>query len=118
MKKGVLIGCAQALALIPGVSRSGITITTGLFMGLSRVEAARFSFLLAIPIIAGSAAGTYLDNQNSVVFDAPLLVGLIAAFVSGLLAIKFLLHAIGRFGLKPFAYYRLALAFIVLLILL
>jgi undecaprenyl-diphosphatase len=114
-KQGFNVGLAQTLALIPGVSRSGITITTGMLVGMGRVQAARFSFLLAIPIIAGSAFGVLLKDGDSLSFDGALIVGMLAAFVSGILAIKFLLSVIGKYGLKPFAYYRILLALIVLL---
>jgi undecaprenyl-diphosphatase len=114
-RQGVLVGVAQAIALIPGVSRSGITITTGIFLGLDRKQAARFSFLLAVPIIAGSAVGIFLKDGDSLAFGTELYVGMIAAFVSGLLAIKFMLAFIAKIGLKPFAYYRIALAVIVLI---
>jgi undecaprenyl-diphosphatase len=116
-KQGLSVGAAQALALIPGVSRSGITITIGMLAGMGRVQAARFSFLLAIPIIAGSAFGVLLKDGDSLSFDGALIVGMLAAFVSGLIAIKFLLSVIGQFGLKPFAYYRILLALIVLVFL-
>lgn len=114
-QQGLQIGFAQVLALIPGVSRSGITMTAGFFSGLSRRQAARFSFLLAIPIIAGSACGILLKGGLSNVENSVIFVGIFAAFLSGLLAIKFMLHIISRVGLKPFAYYRIALALIVLL---
>jgi undecaprenyl-diphosphatase len=113
--QGMSIGFAQAIALIPGVSRSGITITAGLFMGLGRVQAARFSFLLAIPIIAGSAFGILLkDSGNLSAGNWQIFIGVTAAFISGLIAIKFLLGVISRFGLKPFAIYRIILSIIVL----
>lgn len=117
-KQGLSVGFAQALALIPGVSRSGITITIGMLAGMGRVQAARFSFLLAIPIIAGSAFGVLLKDGDNLSFDGALVVGMLAAFVSGILAIKFLLSVIGQYGLKPFAYYRIMLALIVLVFLL
>jgi undecaprenyl-diphosphatase len=116
-KQGISVGLAQALALIPGVSRSGITITTGMLVGMGRVQAARFSFLLAIPIIAGSALGVLLKDGDNLTIDGALVVGMLAAFVSGLIAIKFLLKVIGNYGLKPFAYYRILLALIVLVFL-
>jgi len=116
--QGLSVGVAQTIALIPGVSRSGITITTGMFMGLGRVQAARFSFLLAIPIIAGSAFGILLkDSGNLSTGNWQIFVGVITAFISGLFAIKFLLGAISRFGLKPFAIYRIILSIIVFAIL-
>jgi undecaprenyl-diphosphatase len=116
-RQGVLVGVAQALALIPGVSRSGITITTGIFLGLDRKQAARFSFLLAVPIIAGSALGIFLKDGDSLTFGTELYVGMIAAFVSGVIAIKFMLAFIAKIGLKPFAYYRFAVAILVLVFL-
>lgn len=117
-RQGLIIGSAQVLALMPGVSRSGITMTAGILSGLDREQAARFSFLLAMPIIAGSAVGVMLKGfDTSSVGTAPLLVGMVTAFVSGMLAIRFLLKVIAQVGLKPFAYYRIALAVIVLLVL-
>lgn len=117
-KQGLIVGFAQVLALIPGVSRSGATITAGLFTGLGRVQAARFSFLLAIPIIAGSALGILLkSNGDFSTAGVPLAVGMITAFVSGMFAIKFLLGIIGKVGLKPFAYYRFAVAILVVIFL-
>lgn len=117
-KQGLAVGFIQSLALIPGVSRSGATITSGLFSGLGRVQAARFSFLLAIPIIAGSALGIFIkDGDIANTGVAQLSVGMIAAFLSGLFAIKFLLDVIGKVGLKPFAYYRFVVAVLVLVFL-
>lgn len=109
-KQGLIVGLVQTLALVPGVSRSGATMTAGLFAGLERKQAARFSFLLAIPIIAGSALGILMKNNDALDFGAPLVVGMLAAFASGLFAIKFMLNVIARWGLKPFAYYRMLLA--------
>lgn len=113
-KQGMAVGFAQVLALIPGVSRSGATITAGMFMGLARKQATSFAFLLGVPIIAGSAAGVLLQNTERMVIDATLLVGMTAAFASGLFAIKLMLKTIEKLGLKPFAYYRLALALLVI----
>lgn len=116
-KQGMAVGFAQAFALIPGVSRSGATITTGFFMGMGKQQATRFSFLLSIPIITGSAVGILLRNGNESVFDMTLLAGVLAAFLSGLVAIKFMLNIIGKVGLKPFAYYRIILAALVIIFL-
>ncbi len=117
-KQGMVVGLAQCLALIPGVSRSGATITTGLLVGLGRVQAARFSFLLAIPIITGSALGILLKGADfSSTDNLPLFVGMITACLSGIFAIKFLLGIIGRIGLAPFAYYRFAVAVLVIIFL-
>ena len=114
-KQGMSVGLAQALALVPGVSRSGATITAGVFVGLSREQATRFSFLLAMPIVAGSALGVLLKGDLGGESTTPLLVGMLAAFLSGTFAIRFMLKSISKVGLKPFAYYRIALALIVLL---
>lgn len=117
-KQGMTVGFAQILALIPGVSRSGATITAGIYAGLDRKQATRFSFLLAVPIIAGSALGILLKDGDTLTMGAELLVGMFAAFISGMFAIRFMLKFIGRVGLKPFAYYRFALALIVFISLL
>lgn len=109
----VKTGIAQALALIPGVSRSGITILTGLRNNLSAARAAEFSFLLAIPVIAGasfkmlvSAEGIEFIKGNMAAFA----IGNIVSFVSGILAISFLINLISKRGLKDFGWYRVGLA--------
>jgi len=111
------IGMAQALALAPGVSRSGITISAGLFAGLTREAAARFGFLMATPITAGAglwevralmSGDTGLDVPL-----APLIVGMVAALVAGLIAIGFLLRYLRTRSLSIFVAYRLGLAAIV-----
>lgn len=108
----LLIGFAQVLALIPGTSRSGITITAGLAVGLSRETAARFSFLIAIPTIAGAAL---LETMELLELPTPvpwpeIFVGLIVAAVSAYACIRLFLGAIERIGMLPFMLYRLALA--------
>ncbi len=116
--QAVTMGTAQAVALIPGVSRSGVTITAGLFSGMERVAATRFSFLLAIPITLGAAAkvmvshGTWHQVQSE---RAVFIVGVATAFLSGIFAIRFLLRYLSRHSLAFFAYYRIVLAIIVLL---
>lgn len=117
-KQGLCVGFAQVLALIPGVSRSGATITAGIFAGLDRKQAAKFSFLLAIPIIAGSALGVFVKDGDSLTVGSELFVGMLAAFASGLFAIKFMLRIIADVGLRPFAYYRITLSLIVFVTLL
>jgi undecaprenyl-diphosphatase len=111
-RQAMVIGTMQVLALIPGTSRSGITITAGLLLGLSRQAAARFSFLLAIPVI--SAAGVYnlgkiLHHDHAVDWYA-LSLGTLVSFVSAYLCIHYFLKLIERIGMLPFVIYRLLLA--------
>jgi undecaprenyl-diphosphatase len=108
-------GTAQALALVPGVSRSGVTITAGRAFGLSRVAAARFSFLLATPITFGAGI-LELDNLSSDLPLATLAVGILTAAVTGFLAIRGLIRWVGRAGFGVFFAYRLALAALILLV--
>ena len=110
-KKSLFMGAAQALAIVPGVSRSGATMTAGLFSGMTRQQAARFSFLLSGPIIFG--AGLVALPDASV--DASLIAGFLAAAVSGFLTIKFLLRFLSSHSFNAFVWYRLALAVIILL---
>jgi undecaprenyl-diphosphatase len=114
----VWIGLAQALALIPGTSRSGITMTAGLALGLTRSAAARFSFLLSIPIIlmAGSYKTQQLVQQTGPVDWGSILLGTLVAAVSAYLCIHFFLRLIERIGMLPFVVYRLLLgAFLLVL---
>lgn len=117
----LLIGLSQALALIPGVSRSGITITCGLFRDLKREVAVRFSFLLSTPIIFGAGLahlfkiiGEGSNNGNYLIFG----LGFLASAVSGYLAIKYLLKYVEGHTLNIFAYWRFLLAAIVIIYLL
>jgi undecaprenyl-diphosphatase len=114
------IGAAQALALIPGISRSGISISAGRLAGLDREPAARFAFLMATPITAGAIlfeARRLLTGEAGVdVAIAPLLVGMIAALVSGLAAIHFTLRYLRTRSLDIFVWYRFALAAVVLVV--
>lgn len=119
LNQALTVGFAQAAAVIPGISRSGSTITAGLFMGLDRVAATRFSFLLGMPIIFGALIATLLDgNSISEVQTQPsiFLVGVVVAFLSGLFAIKFLLSYLSKHTLKVFAYYRIVVGVLVLLL--
>jgi undecaprenyl-diphosphatase len=114
------IGAAQALALVPGISRSGISISAGRFAGLDRPAAARFAFLMATPITAGAIvfeARKLISGESSVAVEVlPLIVGLIASLVSGFLAIHFMLRYLRTRSLDIFVWYRLVLAAIVLVI--
>jgi undecaprenyl-diphosphatase len=100
-----VVGLAQALALIPGISRSGMTITAGMAQGLDRVQAARYAFLLAIPSIAGAGLLEGLDLIRSGGFEGSVLVGVAVAAMTGYLAISYLIRLLARAGLAPFAAY-------------
>jgi undecaprenyl-diphosphatase len=117
-RKAGLIGLAQAAAIVPGVSRSGSTITAGLALGLSGEAATRFSFLLAVPAIAGAILKVGLNDsalQEVGMNPGVFIVGIVSAFVSGYAAIKFMLAFLTRRGLAPFAYYRIGLGILVLI---
>ena len=104
----MLIGIAQAAAIVPGLSRSGATISTGLLRGLTRPAAARFSFLLSIPIVAGAGLLQllkFLLDKEPPLTALPLLVGFLAAAACGYAAIRFLLAYLRRRPLYPFAIY-------------
>ncbi len=108
-----IMGVAQAIALLPGISRSGITISAGLFRDLTREEATRFSFLLATPVILGAGVKTLLDARKAeVLFNEPIVlaVGFTVSFVAGLAAVAFLLRFLRAHSLNWFVAYRLALA--------
>ncbi len=114
-KKGFWIGVFQALALIPGFSRSGATISGGLFLGLSRVNAVRFSFLLSLPIIIGSGLKKGIDLMQGTQLlgiGPELLVGSVIAFIVGLASIHFLIKYVQGHTLKLFIWYRVVLALI------
>lgn len=113
-----IIGLAQALSLIPGVSRSGITITAGLMIGLTREAAARFSFLLSIPIIFGAGLlklKDLLESTYPVYWDI-LIGGALLSFISSYLIVTLFLKWISRIGMAPFAWYRFALGLLLLYI--
>jgi undecaprenyl-diphosphatase len=123
LKDAIAIGLAQAFAVFPGVSRSGSTITAGLAMGLERETAARFSFLLSAPIIAGAGLKSlweiYKGVQVGAIASADLILfpaGFIAAAISGYLCIKFLLRFLQKNPTDIFVYYRWALAALVVIV--
>lgn len=112
-RDGVVIGLAQMLALIPGVSRSGSTITAGLFSGLTREAAARFSFLLATPIVAGAAAKALYDLLKVGLPSPerlPFVVGFLTAAIVGYLCIALFLRYLQKGTLVPFVFYRFGFA--------
>ncbi len=113
----IWIGIAQALAVIPGVSRSGITMSAGLFRGLDRETDARFSFLLSTPIIAGAVLKKGMELRHSGLppnMRMPLIVGIIVSGLVGFAVIAWFIRYLSRNTFKPFIYYRLALGVLVL----
>lgn len=113
----IIIGLTQALALIPGTSRSGITMTAGLLLGLTREAAARFSFLLAVPVIlAASVLETvHLVRSPELVDWMALGVGTVVSALVAYLTIRWFLAFLGRMGMLPFAIYRLVLAAVIVI---
>jgi undecaprenyl-diphosphatase len=114
----VTIGAAQALAVVPGTSRSGITITAGLFANMTRESAARFSFLLSTPAIAAAAAKALYDLHKKGglhgVLTTDFLVGVAVSAITGCFVISWFLHYLRRSGLRPFVYYRILFGIIVI----
>ncbi len=112
IRDAFLVGCAQALALIPGTSRSGVTITAARFLGLARQDAARFSFLLSVPVIllASGFKGLELATGPDAVAWGELAVGVLVSAIVAYLSIEFFMRFVSRIGLLPFAVYRLLLA--------
>jgi undecaprenyl-diphosphatase len=118
--RGLLVGCAQALALIPGTSRSGITITAGLASGLDRPTAARFAFLLGIPVTAGAGLLKGLELVDvgvPVHHGGPLAAAMLTAFASGWASVWFLVHHLKRRSLAPFVAYRVVLGLVIVALL-
>ena len=116
---GFLVGVAQCLALIPGMSRSGATIIGGLLMGLERRTAAEFSFFLSIPTMTAAFAYDLYKNRAELSFDDAGLIGVgfVAAFIAALLVVKPFLAVVSKIGFAPFAFYRVALGVFVLVLL-
>lgn len=119
-KKGFVVGLFQCLALVPGVSRSGSTISGGLFQGLTRSEATRFSFLLSFPIIFGSGMKKLLELAKSGALHTlgfPLALSFITAFVVGLISIHYLIKYLKTHSLNVFVVYRILLAILIIIVL-
>ena len=114
----LFLGCAQAIALIPGTSRSGITLTAGLMLGMTRDAAARFSFLMSIPIIflAGSHQATGLINAEMTMSWSIMGLGVAVSFISALVCIHLFLALLNRIGVMPFVWYRLGLGAVLLVV--
>lgn len=113
-KQTFLIGLSQALAFIPGVSRSGITMTTGRLLGVERKSCAKYSFMLSAPIVLGAT----LLKMKDFVFNIPFFVGVFASFIVGIIVIKFLLNYLQKGSFKGFAIYRVIFGIIILIALL
>ena len=119
IRDALVIGVAQALALVPGTSRSGVTITAGRLLGFERQDAARFSFLLSAPVIllATVYKGAELILGDTVVAWGQLALGVVVSAIVAYLSIEFFMRVVSRIGLAPFAIYRLALAGLILYVL-
>ena len=119
LAKGFLIGTSQAFAIIPGISRSGMTISIALLLGVSSKEAAKFSFMLAVPAIFGATILTFLDAQfdQLKIMITPLVVTALVSFVSGLLALKFLIKILNAGKFYYFSFYCILIGLISLLFL-
>lgn len=115
----LIIGCAQMLALVPGVSRSGVTITAGLLLGYSPTTAARFSFLMSVPIILGAMLFmglSVIETGTGHVSLSQLVVAMLVAAVSAYSTIALFLGLLNRIGLLPFVWYRLLLGLVLVFI--
>ena len=116
-KDAILIGIAQAIAILPGISRSGATISTSVLLGIDREKSARFSFLMVVPLILGKMAKDLIDGEFTGGASLPeLSLGFMAAFVTGIGACVWMIKLVKKAELKYFAYYCFAVALIVLLV--
>ncbi len=117
VREAIITGFAQALALIPGTSRSGITISSGLFLGFNREEAARFSFLLSIPVIAGAAVLKLRIFIHGIPANdiAPLILGTLCSALFGFLAIKYFMKYLQRHTMNVFVWYRFIFAAVIII---
>lgn len=111
-KQTFLIGLSQALAFIPGVSRSGVTMTTARAMGIERESAAKYSFMLSAPIVLAAT----IFKLKDFIFSVPFFVGILVSFLVGIVVIKFLLKYLQKGDFKIFAIYRIVIGIVVLLI--
>ena len=116
VKHAILIGVSQAIAILPGISRSGATISTAVLLGIDKEKAARFSFLMVVPLIFGKMAKDILsgDIQYETTTFIPLIVGFIFAFLTGMFACKWMIKLVKSSQLKYFAYYCFAIGGIVI----
>ena len=118
IKDALLVGCSQAFALIPGFSRSGTTIATARILGIKREEAAKFSFYLSAPVVCGAVVLELLDTSTWAIIATNLstfILGIVIAFIIGLICIKYLLKYLQKHNFKIFMIYRIIIAIIVLI---
>ena len=115
--QSLIIGIAQAIAILPGISRSGATISTSVLLGIDREKAARFSFLMVVPLIFGKMAKDILSGEIATESASfiPLIVGFIAAFLTGLIACKWMISLVKKSQLKYFSYYCFSIGLIAIL---
>ncbi|NLA33287.1 MAG: undecaprenyl-diphosphatase UppP [Tenericutes bacterium] len=119
MKEAFLIGCSQILALIPGFSRSGTTIATGRLLKLDRESAAKFSFYLSAPIVAGATIIKLLEKETLLLIQSYwsiFIIGILVSFIIGLLCIAFLLKYLKKHDFKIFMWYRLLLGIVIIIL--
>ena len=116
IKNSLLIGLSQAIAILPGISRSGATISTAVILGIDKEKAARFSFLMVVPLIFGKMAKDILsgDIQYASATFLPLVIGFLAAFITGMIACKWMIKLVKSSQLKYFAYYCFSVGIIVI----
>lgn len=112
LKQTFLIGVSQALAFIPGVSRSGVTMTTARIMGVERESAAKYSFMLSAPIVLAAT----IFKIKDFVFNLPFVLGVIASFIVGIVVIKFLLEYLQKKSFKVFAIYRVLFGIFIIIL--
>ena len=114
--RALLIGVSQAVGIIPGISRSGITISTSILLGIKRSEASTFSFLMVIPLIIGSVIKSVIDQETlNFNIDFPILtIGFFGAFFTGIIACKWMLNIVENFKLKYFSFYCIIVGIIAL----
>jgi len=105
LKIAILVGCAQVFAMLPGISRSGMTISLALFLGIHRATAAKFSFFMAIPVLLGAGILQLRDVSEIPLLVCPLFLGFLSAFISGYLVIKWLINLILNQHFWKFSYY-------------
>ena len=118
IKNALIIGISQAIAILPGISRSGATISTAVLLGIDKEKSARFSFLMVVPLILGKMAKDVLSGEISVSDTnfLPLLIGFIFAFITGLVACRWMIKLVKNSQLKYFAYYCFAVGVIVIIL--